>query len=121
MNTQRFSLLLGLALLWCCPSVLWAREQAITLTDYTGRGFAPDLVQYAVPAKQADKLRLFTKDGQPVTCQVARTDAQMVMLSFVTDLPPGGKPGSTSAKLADATFSDRLSELLPDPADGGVP
>ncbi len=64
--------------------------QTFTIKDYTGRGFAPDLVNYAITVKPRDipKLRLVDKLGQPVPCQVSLPDSTgQATLSFVTALP----------------------------------
>ncbi len=76
--------------------VAWAGTaagQSLTITDYTGRGFAPDVVTYAVALAPADaaKLRLADGQGQPVALQVATpTPAGPATLSFVTALPANG-------------------------------
>ena len=56
--------------------------QTITLKDWTGRGFAPDLVNYACDGKRVDRLRLVGPDGQPVAMQVGDG-----ALSFIAELP----------------------------------
>ncbi|MHB9133893.1 MAG: hypothetical protein ACYDBB_22735 [Armatimonadota bacterium] len=83
-----FLLLLGLLTL-----PVLAFEKTITLTDYTGRGFAPELVQYDlhVTRGQAAKLRVYGADGTVLPAQVSTPDkAGLATLSFVTDLPPNG-------------------------------
>ena len=65
-------------------------RQTITITDYTGRGFAPDLVNYAICLKpgEAAKLRLTDGEGRPVAYQLSPADQTAVAtLSFVTGLP----------------------------------
>jgi hypothetical protein len=64
-----------------------AAERTLTLADYTGRGFPPDLVHYTVPAAGAARLRLVGEDGTGVPVQVHPRDAQTATLSFVTALP----------------------------------
>ena len=41
----------------------YAAELTITLRDWTGRGFAPEVVAYDVPAAGAEKLRVAGPDG----------------------------------------------------------
>ena len=69
----------------------WAAEQTIAITDYTGRGFAADLVSYAVgvPPAKAASLRLFGAEGQALPVQTAAApDGKSVTLSFVAAVPP---------------------------------
>jgi hypothetical protein len=83
------ALILSLTLGWSLPGL----AQTVTITDYTGRGFAPDLVNYAttVNAREFSKLRLVDNAGQPVPCQLAMpTGKGHATLSFVTDLPANG-------------------------------
>ena len=58
-----------------------AAGENIVLKDWTGRGFAPDLVNYMIPAGQSP--RVFDADGKPVPTQVTGTT-----LSFVTAVAP---------------------------------
>ena len=68
-----------------------AVEKTLTITDYAGRGFAPDLVQYelGVGRRRAAKLRLSGADGVPMPVQVsdAGADGKRVF-SFVAEVGP---------------------------------
>ena len=70
-----------------------AGEQKITIRDYTGRGFAPDLVEYNInaPAKTWEALRLVGEDGKQIPCQVRPGNEKGVgVLQFVASLPANG-------------------------------
>jgi hypothetical protein len=72
---------------------LAAAERDIVLRDFTGRGFAPDLVRYTVrtPAAGAKAFRLTGPDGQAVALQVSGLATGGVgALSFVAELPADG-------------------------------
>ncbi len=76
-----------------------AGAQTITLKDWTGRGFAPDLVNYtiATPQDGGKSLRVFDIDGKPVPVQVTPGDTGKATLSFVAAVAPN----------ASATFTLR--------------
>ncbi len=57
--------------------------RTVQLKDWTGRGFLPDLVQYAFEG-DPQRVRLFGPEGKPVAFQVASNT-----LSFVAELPAG--------------------------------
>lgn len=81
--------IIGLAL----ASVGLAGEQTVTLRDFTGRGFAPDLVEYRVPGNAArrERLRVFDAKGQLIPSQVRQDAAAGAgVLQFVTALPVNG-------------------------------
>ncbi|HYG76533.1 MAG TPA: hypothetical protein VEK08_16130 [Planctomycetota bacterium] len=62
-------------------------EQALSITDYTGRGFAPDLVQYALPKAVDPKSVVLTDSkGQPVPAQVTQA-SDGALLSFIAQVP----------------------------------
>jgi hypothetical protein len=65
-----------------------AGEQTITIRDWTGRGFAPEVIGYDVPAEEAEKLRVAGPDGVPLPVQVVpgATRDRAVFL-FPADLP----------------------------------
>ncbi len=73
-------------------AVVSAAEREITIRDYTGWGYAPDLVQYSIarPGGGGESLRLVGPDGNPVAIQVTPPAAkgQPATLSFVAELPP---------------------------------
>jgi len=80
---------------------LLAGERSFRITDYTGWGFAPDLVQYAVPAMKDADYRLTGDDGRALPVQAApgaRT------ISFVSEIPPNA---TVSYRLRD----DRVGEM----------
>jgi hypothetical protein len=66
----------------------YAAERTITLRDWTGRGFAPEVVGYEVPAAGAEKLRMAGPDGKPLPVQIAPGGARdRALLLFPADLP----------------------------------
>ena len=99
----------------------FAAERTLTLRDYTGRGFAPDVVTYAVGA-HAQQLRVFDAAGQPVAAQVTEDGKG---LSFITDLPAnatrtftvrddgqGAAPATAVSAVADAKAMTLANGLL---------
>ena len=65
-----------------------AEERTVTLRDWTGRGFAPEVIGYDVPLAGAEKLRVTGPDGQPLPVQVAPGVAKdRAVLLFPADLP----------------------------------
>ena len=65
-------------------------SQTLTLTDWTGRGFAPDRVAYVVPAAVGPAaLRVQDADGRPLPVQLF-ADGTGPALAFVAAVPPGG-------------------------------
>lgn len=82
-----------LVLLLLLATIAVAKEWAITLTDYSGRGFAPDLVTYTapMPAGGVGQFRLLSPDGQAQPVQaVPSKQPGMAEVSFVTGLPANG-------------------------------
>lgn len=80
-------------LAWLSALTLTASAQTFTLTDYTGRGFAPDVVTYSIAVRPTEipQLRLTDAQGRPVAFQVmASAKAKQSLLSFVTGLPANG-------------------------------
>ncbi len=70
-----------------------AFEKTIALKDYTGRGFAPELVQYDMQLTRGalQKLRLYGADGALLPLQVTPAmNAGPAVVSFVAELPPSG-------------------------------
>lgn len=67
----------------------FSAERTLTLRDDTGRGFAPDLVTYAVDGANAKRLRVFDSADRPVASQVSEAEQGEALLAFVTDLAPG--------------------------------
>ena len=65
----------------------FAAERTLTMHDYTGRGFAPDTVTYAIPSANAKSLRVLDATGQPLAVQVTDLGNTKALLTFVTDLP----------------------------------
>ena len=79
-----------IALSIVAANTLPAADQTLTWTDYTGRGFPADLVNYTVPAAGADKLSVLDSTGAVVPSQITPgegADANSATLSFVADLP----------------------------------
>jgi len=70
-----------------------AAERTLKVADYTGRGFAPDLVQYTLLGGKADlkQLRLYSGANALVPLQISeQPDGTEVTLSFVAEIPPDG-------------------------------
>ncbi len=89
------------AVLLLGSSALAAEPQSLTLTDWTGRGFPPDVVNYAVdtPADGGQSLRVLDTAGTPLPVQVTPGAEGRATLSFVAEIAPGG--ASTYAVRAD--------------------
>ncbi|MDA1139243.1 MAG: hypothetical protein O3B01_11720 [Planctomycetota bacterium] len=72
-----------------CASALAAEPQTITIKDWTGRGFPPDLVSYAIdaPPDGSKSLRLLDADGKPVPANEPRSvqKANSYQLDFKTN------------------------------------
>ena len=83
------SLVVSAALL---AGTLAAEPQTITIKDWTGRGFAPDLVNYTIdaPADSGKSLRLLDADGKSLPVQLTPGENGPATLSFVAAIPPGG-------------------------------
>ena len=80
-----------LMLIGAAASVAQSFERTLTITDYTGRGFAPDLVRYtlAPPINHAARLRVTAADGRNVPLQVsAAAKGGSRTLSFVAEVAP---------------------------------
>ncbi|HOF88095.1 MAG TPA: hypothetical protein PLZ36_08345 [Armatimonadota bacterium] len=89
---------------FCCCAFLVAAlasaQRTVTITDYTGRGFAPDLVHYTVKLTPAamKTARLFRDGETPVALQFgARGKDGAATMSFVADVPPYGTSRYTLA------------------------
>ena len=66
-------------------------EQDLSMQDYTGRGFAPDLVQYTVERADGNLrgLRVYDGAGEPIPVQLSKpAEDGKLTLSFVAELPP---------------------------------
>lgn len=70
-----------------------AEPQAVTLKDWTGRGFPPDLVNYTTDAPRdgGKSLRLLDAAGTSLPVQVTPGAKGQATLSFVAAIPPGGE------------------------------
>jgi hypothetical protein len=70
-----------------------AEQQVITLKDWTGRGFAPDLVNYTIPAPAdgGKKLRVLDSAGVSLPVQITPGEKGQATLSFVASLPASGE------------------------------
>jgi hypothetical protein len=74
-----------------------AEPQVITLKDWTGRGFSPDLVNYSIPAPADGGKKLRVLDSAGVSLPVQITPGEkgqgqgQATLSFVASLPAGGE------------------------------
>ncbi|MBM4035500.1 MAG: hypothetical protein FJ291_27475 [Planctomycetes bacterium] len=83
------ALLVGLSAAAPLPAT---EPQTITIKDWTGRGFAPDLVSYtiAAPKDGGKSLRVLDADGKPVPVQVTPGEKGKATLSFVASVAPTG-------------------------------
>jgi hypothetical protein len=68
----------------------------VTIRDWTGRGFPPDLVSYEIPspADGGRGIRVLDADGRPVPVQVTAA-GDRAALAFVTAVPPAGSVSFT--------------------------
>jgi len=90
-QSQRVAFLL-LWLVFAC-GMTNAREQALVINDFTGRGFPPDLITYGLKGSGTnwDALRIFDTDGKQIPSQVRTNDADGERaLQFVAALPADG-------------------------------
>ena len=73
-----------------------AEPQTTTIKDWTGRGFAPDLVDYTIDAPKdgGRNLRVLDVEGKPVPVQVTPGEKGEATLSFVASVAPGGIDGA---------------------------
>ncbi len=80
-------------LLWSASVAHADPGQTITIKDWTGRGFPPDLVNYdvAIPSGGAKSINVVDAAGNAVPSQVTATTGGRATLSFVTDLPANGQ------------------------------
>ncbi|HOF86781.1 MAG TPA: hypothetical protein PLZ36_01585, partial [Armatimonadota bacterium] len=82
--------LFALCMLPALAAALLAGEYTVTLTDHTGRGFAPDLVTYTIPRPaNPAAVRVLDGAGAALPAQVTIGADGQAALSFVTALPPG--------------------------------
>ena len=80
-------LLVSLCVLSCLATAA-AREWPLTLKDYTGRGFPPDLVHYTMPQPaEAGKLSVTGPGGTSQPVQVTPGKDGMATISFIAALP----------------------------------
>ena len=104
-HTSILSRVCGLAGVWLCilcltfvAPLMAAEPQTLTLKDWTGRGFAPDLVNYTIPARAdgGKGLRVLDVDGKALPVQVTpAAEKGRATLSFVAAIPPGGTASYT--------------------------
>ncbi len=95
------SLLLG-------SSALAAEPPTVTIKDWTGRGFPPDLVNYTIawPADKGWGWRVVDGDGQSRPVQVTPGDNGQATLSFVAAVAANGM----------ATYTVRTDDQAPAPS-----
>ncbi|MFP4026934.1 MAG: hypothetical protein ACLFWL_04010 [Candidatus Brocadiia bacterium] len=74
----------ALTLLACLPATAGQRR-TLTIKDWTGRGFPPDLVHYRIDISGKDRknLRLVNEDGKPLPFQLTPAGNGDTTLSFV--------------------------------------
>jgi len=67
-----------------------AEQQTMTIKDWTGRGFAPDLVNYSIPTPSSGgkNLRVMDAGGKSLPVQLTPGEKGQSTLSFVAALPP---------------------------------
>jgi hypothetical protein len=108
-----------------------AEPRTITIKDWSGRGFAPEVVAYEVPAAGAERLRVRGPDGRPLPVQLVK-DAAATCLLFPAELPKdaevayvvsddgeAGPPEAGAVAEGDALVlgNGRLAVRLPQPQD----
>jgi hypothetical protein len=80
---------LALVLSGCCLCA--AEPQTVSITDWTGRGFAPDLVGYDIAAPaDAGRLRVLDAAGASLPWQLTPGAAGRATLHFIGAVPLGG-------------------------------
>jgi len=69
-----------------------AEPLTVTLKDWTGRGFAPDLVNYTIPApaEGGKGVRVLGADGKSLAVQFTPGSIGQATLSFVASIPSNG-------------------------------
>lgn len=79
---------LGAAVLFGCGCVTGADATPVTLRDCTGRGFAPDLVNYTIdtPRDGGKGLRVVDSAGKPIPVQLTSGEGDKTTLSFVAEV-----------------------------------
>lgn len=89
---KRLFLLTSLLALLPWTRLAAAEPETLTIRDWTGRGFAPDLVHYTLdtPADGGAGLRVRDANGTSLPLQVTPTGAGKTTLSFVAEVAPGG-------------------------------
>ncbi len=107
---------LAASALLLCNGALAAEPQTLTLTDRTGRGFPPDLVNYTLEAGAAP--RVFDAEGKPVPTQVTSGEKGSATLSFVAAVAPNATASYTVrrdgpvAAAAVSTAKDGMALVL---------
>ncbi len=117
---------------------LVASEYRLVLKDWTGRGFAPDLIRYRLPGLDNDAATgvpaVVDSDGEPVPVQLVPADDGGMDLAFVASIPPDGthvyrlrpNPGRAMPpspirvvrrRRSLELVSDRLAVRVPPPAE----
>jgi hypothetical protein len=88
----------------------YAGERTVAIRDWTGRGFAPEVIGYDVPVAGAEKLRVAGPYGKALPVQLATGAAKdRAILLFPADLP------------RDATVAYKVSNAGEvGPAEAGV-
>jgi hypothetical protein len=93
-------------------SMLAVAQQTLTITDWTGRGFPPDLVHYTIsaPTDGGKSLRVLDAAGVSLPVQVTPGEQGQATLSFVAAVAPNGTATYTvdtdgKAPLATAAVS----------------
>ena len=69
-----------------------AEPLTVTFKDWTGRGFAPDLVNYTIPAPSdgGKGLRVLDAEGKSLPVQLTPGSTGQATLSFVASIPSNG-------------------------------
>ena len=94
-NTIRFSrrlarLIVGLiAVLLLANGFLAAAPRSVTIRDWTGRGFAPDLVHYTIETPDIDPadFRVVNAEGTSLPVQITPSEDGQTTVSFVARVP----------------------------------
>ncbi|MCX7935772.1 MAG: hypothetical protein N3A66_11005, partial [Planctomycetota bacterium] len=89
---KRFPAAIALAAFLAADAAFAAEPLTISLKDWTGRGFPPDLVNYTIemPKDSGKNLRVLDAAGKMVPVQVMPAKDGTATLAFVAEIAPGG-------------------------------
>lgn len=96
-SCQRLRVFVILTFVFCgliCTGWVGAAEKTLKIHDYTGRGFAPDLVRYRLTGEglAGKNLSLFDSTGKLIPLQFSNPeDGEGKILSFVAEVAPNAE------------------------------